>query len=417
MSPLRRQLSNMARAILIFFFLLTAAADGLQWREISTGRLAQVRPSNGDARLTLLQGDAAGLVFTNRLAEREAAQNQVRMNGSGVALGDFDNDGWCDIYLCALSGENALFLNLGNGRFTNIATQAGVTCPDEESSGAVFADVDGDVDLDLLVSAIGKGVRLFLNDDGTFRDAPGSGLFRRFAATTMALADLEGDGDLDLYVATYRTSTIRSTGFALVNQGGRKMLRLEDRDSLELLPDGRVLEHGEPDILYLCKEPGVFDSVTWGSGRFTDAEGSTLRSVPRGLGLAAMFRDFNGDGAPDLYVCNDFHSPDGIWLNDGKGRLQSASALAVRLTSTFSMSVDVADVNRDGFDDIFVADMLGRTHSRRMMQISASDSYHSEPGLIASRPQVDRNTLQVSRGDGTYAEVANFVGLEASDWT
>jgi enediyne biosynthesis protein E4 len=396
----------------------SAAEDAeIRWEKLAFGRAAKVQPNGILNMFMLLESESTGVDFTNSLSDAQAAQNQIRMNGAGVALGDFDGDGRCDIYLCSLTGPNALYRNLGNWRFTKVAEQVGVTCADEESSGAVFADVDGDYDLDLLVSAIGKGVRLFINDGGKFRDAPNSGLFRRYAATTMTLADLEGDGDLDLYVATYKSTTIRSTGFSLVNQGGRKMVRLEDRESLELLPDGRVFEHGEPDILYLCTQPGVFDSVPWGSGRFLNADGSTNRTTPRDWGLAAMFRDLNHDGAPDLYVCNDFQSPDGIWMNDGQGRLWAVSTFGIRRTSTFAMSVDIADVNRDGHDDIFVADMLSRGHARRIMQLSTSDPYHASPGVGLERQQVDRNTLQLSRGDGTYAEIAELAGLEATEWT
>lgn len=378
--------------------------------------MTHVKAIGESGKFTLLAPERTGVHFTNILSDSEAAQNQIRMNGSGVALGDFDNDGQCDIYLCSLRGPNMLYRNIGGWRFVNVAEESGVTCAGEESAGAVFADVDGDNDLDLLVTSIGKGVRLFLNERGKFRDAAESGLLRRYAATSLALGDIEGDGDLDLFVATYKSSTIRSTGFSLVIQGGRKIVRLEDREFLELLPEGRVLEHGEPDILYLCTRPGVFDSLTWGGGRFLNADGSTNKVTPRDWGLAAMFRDLNQDGAPDLYVCNDFHSSDGIWLNVGDGRLQAVSPTAIRRTSTFSMSVDVADIDRDGKDDIFVADMLSRRHPRRMMQLSASDPYNSPPG-IWDRQQVDRNTLQLNRGDGTYAEVAEIAGLNATEWT
>ncbi|HEX7860979.1 MAG TPA: VCBS repeat-containing protein [Verrucomicrobiae bacterium] len=413
-----RAIHSVAAIATVAIPLLTFAdqTTSLRWERADSARIARVDPVGQSGKLALLAPELTGIHFTNTLSDLAAAQNQIRMNGSGVALGDFDGDGWCDIYLCSLAGTNALFRNLGNGQFTNVTDEAGANCGADESAGAVFADVDGDRDLDLLVSSIGKGVRLFMNTGGKFTNAPDCGIFRRYAATTMTLADLEGDGDLDLYVANYRSSTIRSTGFSLLNQGGRKMVRLEDRQSLELLSDGRVLEHGEPDILYLCTTPGSFDSVTWASGRFLNFDGSTNKATPRDWGLAAMFRDLNRDGAPDLYVCNDFHSPDGIWLNDGAGRLAAASSSAVRRTSTFSMSVDVADIDRDGDDDIFVADMLSRRHSRRMMQLSASDPYNSTPGGW-DRQQVDRNTLQLNRGDGTYAEVAEAAGLEATEWT
>src|SRR5688572_29932097 len=119
-------------------------AQPVEWRSIPDGRFARVKPSIELNRLTLLDAKSTGVAFTNDLPAAVAAQNQVRLNGSGVALGDVDGDGWCDIYLCSLTSDNGLFRNLGNGRFTNIAAAAGVTCSGEFSSGAVFADVDGD---------------------------------------------------------------------------------------------------------------------------------------------------------------------------------------------------------------------------------------------------------------------------------
>jgi len=135
------------------------------------------------------------------------------------------------------------------------------------------------------------------------------------------------------------------------------------------------------------------------------------------MGLSVMFRDINGDGAPDIYVCNDFQSPDRIWINDGRGRFRALPDLAVRKTSHFSMGVDFADIDRDGFDDFFVGDMLSRSHELRMTQIGATNPPASHVGETFDREQARRNALNWNRGDGTYAEIANFAGVDASDWT
>ncbi|MBK9139495.1 MAG: VCBS repeat-containing protein [Verrucomicrobia bacterium] len=358
-----------------------------------------------------------GVTFTNLLSDPKAAENQIRLNGSGVALGDVDGDGWCDIYLCGLENGNALFKNLGNWRFTNITERAKVACKDQYSTGATLVDVDGDGDLDLLVNGVGTGTRLFLNNGrGEFTEVLETGFDRSLGATTSALADVDGDGDLDLYVANYRATTIRTTGFAMLNVGGRRMIRPEDRDRLELTPEGRVLEHGEPDFLYRNDGRGRFSPLSWTGGTFLDEEGRPLRRPPHDWTLSAMFRDLNGDGHPDLYTCSDFHSADRIWLNNGHGRFRAAPRWMLRHTSTFSMAVDVADVNRDGLDDIFVADMLGRQHARRMMQLAAMDPHPIVIGQFDDRPQYDHATLQLNRGDGTYADIVFYAGLETSDW-
>ncbi|MSU34734.1 MAG: hypothetical protein EXS36_06405 [Pedosphaera sp.] len=365
-----------------------------------------------------LPPEITGITFTNLLSDAHAAESQIRLNGSGVTAGDVDGDGWCDLYFCGLDGNNRLYRNLGSWRFGDITDAAGVACPNQFSTGAVFADVDGDGDLDLLVNSIGGGTRLFMNGGrGDFTEDTRTGLVRKYGSTSMALADMNGDGLLDLYVANYRTTTIRSTGFSVLNLNGRRSIRPEDREDLEYTKDGMVLENGEPDILYLNQGKGNFIPVSWTGGSFLDEAGVPLTQTPRDWGLSAMFRDLNGDSFPDLYVCNDFHSPDRIWLNDGKAHFRAIGRTALRNTGTFSMSVDVADVNRDGYDDIFVADMLDPGHRSRMAHSSGFMSALGDFESITNRPQLNRNTLQLGRGDGTYAEVAYYSGLEASGWT
>src|SRR5207302_11030241 len=123
--------------------------------------------------------------------------------------------------LCGLEHNNRLYRNLGEFRFADITDQAGVACAGQFSTGAVFADVDGDGDLDLLVTALGEGTRLFLNDGkGCFAEARDSGLARQFGSKSIALGDIDGNGTLDLYVANYRTSTIRDTGLKVLKVGG-----------------------------------------------------------------------------------------------------------------------------------------------------------------------------------------------------
>ena len=216
-------------------------------------------PLGGQAGFTLMDPALTGLNFTNTLSEENAAQNQIRLNGSGVALGDVDGDGLCDIFVCSLEGHVALFRNLGGWRFTNITAEAGLDFPGNFSTGATFADVDGNGTLDLLINGIGTGTRLFLNDGhGHFTEARDSGLVHEYGAMTCALGDIDGDGALDLYVANYRTTTVRSTGYALLNVGGRRMIRPQDRGHLEMTPEGRVLEQGEPHLLYRQRRARTF---------------------------------------------------------------------------------------------------------------------------------------------------------------
>src|SRR5262249_1407791 len=131
------------------------------------------------------------------------------------------------------------------------------------------------------------------------------------------------------------------------------------------------------------------------------------------------FHDLDGDGAPDLYVCNDYWTPDRFWLNDGRGIFRAANRLALRHTSENSMGVDFADIDRDGHMDFLVLDMLSRDAPLRKTQMRAQTrlSQAAAPGETLNRPQLMRNTLFHNRGDGTFEEIADFAGLAASDWS
>src|SRR5438309_1759477 len=136
-------------------------------------------PTSGKPGFTLLQPNDTGITFSNRLSDAAVATNRLYEIGSGVALGDVDGDGRVDIYFCRLEGDNVLYRNLGNWKFEDITAQAGVACRDQYSTGAAFADVDGDGDLDLLVNSLGGGTRLFLNDGtGQFTEVTDAGLIR-----------------------------------------------------------------------------------------------------------------------------------------------------------------------------------------------------------------------------------------------
>jgi hypothetical protein len=404
-----------------------AASPVPGWRAQGTHRAAPVRPGPGKGPGFELQPPArTGVAFTNHLDEATVARNRLLELGSGVALGDVDGDGRVDVYLCRLEGDNALYRNLGDWRFEDITARAGVACPDQYSTGCNLADLDGDGDLDLLVNSLGGGTRAFRNDGkGRFTEAE-LGFLRNAGATSMALADVEGDGDLDVYVTHYRTDTFHDPP-----KGGRFVQRRQPDGSTVIEPKDRylgvpamngnleVLERGEPDALYINRGGTNVVLVPWNVGLFIDEQSQALSEPPRDWGLAVMFRDLDGDHRPDLYVCNDFvHWPDRLWLNLGK-RFQAAPPTALRNQSLSSMSMDAADIDRDGHDDFFVAEMLSpRREDRARQRPDTLDGVVrwpvERPGF---RPEVTRNTLQRSRGDGTWADIAPLAGVAATDWT
>lgn len=358
-------------------------------------------------------------MFSNVVTEEQIASNRVMETGSGVAVGDVDGDGWADLFFASLEGRCRLFRNLGALRFVDASATSGIDCRGSVCRGAVFADVDSDRDLDLLVSTTGKGVLCFLNDGtGRFANATlSAGTGSPFASMTMTLADVDRNGTIDLYVANYRTSDIRDSGeVQLQSVGGQLVIPPHLKNRFTLL-DGGVQEFGEPDLLLLNDGHGHFTPQSWIDGRFLDENGKALSHAPFDWGLGAAFRDLNGDLAPDLYVCNDYWTPDRIWFNDGHGRFRLASSLAFRKISNSSMGVDFADIDRDGNVDVFVVDMVSSGRAERLRQMPTSFERPSGVGEVRTQPQINRNTLGLNLGDGTFAEIAEFAGLHASGWS
>jgi len=376
--------------------------------------------------------EQTGVTFTNMLPPERLLENQIRYNGSGVTAGDIDGDGLCDLFFCSLEGRSHLYKNLGNWKFVEVTDAAGVACEGLFTSGAVFVDVDGDGDLDLLVNSYGGGTRLFLNDGkGHFTEKKDAGLVQKYGSTSMTLADIDGNGTLDLYVANYSTTTIADNpGMKFTVQRINGKLTVVAADGIPVQGNmdlenrfivdestGGIKQNGEPDILYINKGNGVFEAQSWTDGRFLDETGQPLTIAPHDWGLSAAFRDFNGDGLPDLYVCNDLFSPDRAWTNQGNGRFRAVSNFSIRHMCDSSMGLDFADINRDGVDDFLTLEMLSRHHQVRAVQVVGLHEETSQPGDIDNRPPYNRNMLFLGRGDGTFAEIAQLAGLEASDWS
>ncbi len=383
---------------------------------------------SGKTGFTLMKPEQTGVWFTNVLQGDAYLTNAVAHNGSGVALGDVDGDGWTDIYLCSLQGRNRLFRNLGNWHFQEMELGE-AACAGQFSTGAALVDVDGDGTLDLLVNGIAAGTRLFLNDGkGRFTEVKDSGLSRTASAMSLALADIDGDGYLDLYCTHYIDVmhladptirfgiTMRDGRWTVAKVNGEPASLPKWKDRFEVLPGGRVRELPEVHGLYRNDGHGHFTAIQYQSGVYMDAQGKPIPPY-RDWGLSAMFRDLNGDGAPDLYVCNDNASPSRVWINTGRGTFRELEPLKLRHTSRSSMGIDIADINRDGHDDIFVLDMLAREPARRMMQLVRDHSDPLEFEQIYARPRYNRNTLFLGRADGSYAEVGLMAGVAATDWS
>ena len=415
-----------------------ASAADHRWESGPGYRRAKLEPfGTGKDGFTLLAGEQTGVLFTNYLSDQRALSSQILPSGSGVAAGDVDGDGRCDLYFCSLKTGNHLYRNLGNWKFEDIAEKAGVGCTNLDATGAALVDVNGDGTLDLIVNSLGGGTHIFFNDGKAHFTEAKEVLNPGLGGMSMALADYDGDGWLDLYVANYRTSSIGDQpearfSFGMVNGkltvtsiNGKPLTDPEwtNRFQFHIEDDGQGSlkfgkeELGEPDVLYRNLGKGNFEPVPWTMGAFLDEEGKPLTHPPFDWGLSVMFRDLNNDGKPDLYICNDFRTPDRVWLNQGQGCFRAVERLAIRQIPLSSMAIDVADINRDGIEDLFVVDMLSREHRRRLVQRPNSRPEILPLGAIENRPQYSRNMLFLNRGDGTYAEIAQYAGLDASEWS
>lgn len=374
-----------------------------------------------------------GITFENDVSDSLLLGNRILGQGAGVALGDVDGDGLPDIFLAKTQGCSALYKNLGNWKFQDITKSAGVGACDRNSTGAAFADVDGNGTLDLiLLSTRGPNV-IFLNDGhGHFTEHKDLGLDTTGnGGTTIAMSDVDGDGHLDLYVANYKAYNIDDS-VPPQQRAFNQMVRQTGPNKYEIVPQFandykivmrpdmggmRMTQRAAPDEFYLNDGKGHFTKVPFTGGRFLDTSGKAVTEPSESFTLDAKLVDLNGDGLPDLYVTNDFEDLDELWWNDGHGHFRRAPWTAQRQTSNSGMGADVGDVNGDGLPDLFEVDMLANDSHRLRTQIPTHTALPKKPGDVQTELQQQRNTLFLNRGDGTFAEVGMYAGVQASGWS
>ncbi|HEY6108275.1 MAG TPA: CRTAC1 family protein [Gemmatimonadales bacterium] len=379
-----------------------AAAATPAWlveRARQEAELAARSPVVHDFRFTD-QRSASGITFENRVVDDAGKAYKLAHydHGSGVCAADVDGDGLPDLYFTTQLGTNELWKNQGDGRFVNGTVEAGLGGPDAIAVGCAFADIDNDGDPDLFVTTVRHGNRLFENlGNGKFRDitrAAGVGYVGHSSGAVFF--DYDGDGLLDLFVTNVGVYTGNERG------PGGYYVALSDAFLGHLHP-----ERAEASILYR----------NLGGHRFTDVS-REVGLVDKSWSGDATPLDVNDDGFPDLYVL-DMQGGDHLWLNEGGKHFRDATAQYFPKVPWGSMGVKVFDFDGDGQLDVFVTSM----HADMWVDIPAGDwvaeGRKPDPATVAPGMVLEKkgglffgNELFANRGGGRFEEVSDSVGVE-----
>lgn len=384
----------------IFFILLIASSScqNPAPEEKSEDQLAPL--------FTLLPVAKTNIDFTNILTEglnTNVLMYEYFYNGGGVAVGDVNADGYDDLYFTSNLGSNKLYLNQRDMVFEDITSLAGVAGREGPwKTGVTMADVDGDGLLDIYVCYSGnlspekRKNQLFINQGP---DEKGNPLFKEQAemygiasssySTQGTFFDYDNDGDLDLF---------------LLNHNPKSLPILDETTTAE------ILKSQDPAGSQLFRnEHGKFIESTLDAG---------IQNSALSYGLGAGIADINGDGWMDMYICNDYTAPDFLYINNGDGTFTDHIQNSLGHTSHFSMGNEVADINNDGLPDIFTLDMLPEDN-RRQKLLMAPDNYEKFDFQVRMgfHHQYMRNMLQINNGDGTFSEMGQLAGISNTDWS
>ena len=293
-----------------------ADADGVQWT-VLPDRNGDERP-----RFESLDPGEIGIDFVHQWSPPPKYERLVKTSfaGGGVCIGDYDGDGWADIFLTRPFGGNRLYRNKGDFRFEDVTERAGLNQEPFWGTGPSFADIDNDGDLDLYVCGFDCANRLYLNrGDGTFQEqAQPAGLDFHGASVIMAFADYDLDGDLDGYLLTNRTEPPEKLFRFHATPIGRDHWRV-DEEIREWFGAMSNLQ-GQPIPTKAGQRDHLFRNN--GDGTFTDVSSEAGMGGGYHPGLSATWWDYNRDKLPDLYVANDFKAPDYLYRNNGDGTFE-----------------------------------------------------------------------------------------------
>ncbi|MDB5022743.1 MAG: repeat protein [Mucilaginibacter sp.] len=356
-------------------------------------------PKQEDALFQLQPSWQTGITFNNRViddGEFNVFSYRNFYNGGGVAIGDVNNDGKPDVFFTANQGQNKLYINKGNWKFEEVSEKAGFKDSKKWHTGVTMVDINGDGWLDIYVSNSGglkdadRANELYINQkDGTFKEeAAKYGLADKGLSTQAIFFDFDHDGDLDCFVLNNSYRPIGSFGY---NRDLRNIRDPQNGDRFYRNDNGKFVD--------ISQQAGIYGSEI-------------------GFGLGITAGDLFNSGWDDMYVSNDFFEHDYLYKNLHNGKFTEVSNVAIRHMSLSSMGSDMADINNDGFADVFTTDMLPE-NDYRLKTTTKFDEYDIYNAKLKSsfHHQFTTNCLQLNNGDGTFSEIADLAGINATDWS
>jgi hypothetical protein len=347
----------------------------------------------------LKKNDLIGIDFENNLKfddDFNVYKYRNFYNGGGVALGDINNDDLIDIYLTSNQGKNKLYLNLGDFKFKDITEFANVSGEKAWSTGVTMADINGDGYLDIYVCNSGdvegdnKQNELFINNgDLTFTEsALEYNLNDKGFSTHANFFDYDKDGDLDVYILNNSFQAIGSFD-----------LRRNERPKRDVLGGDKLMRNDNGYFMDVSESAGIYGSVI-------------------GFGLGITIGDIDGDNWDDIFISNDFFERDYLYINQKNGTFKEDLINRINSISGASMGADIADIDNNGTNDIFVTEMLPSDY-QRLKSVTTFEGWDKYKYNVKNgyHHQFTRNVLHLNIENDKFSEIGRFSGVEASDWS
>jgi len=348
--------------------------------------------------LELMSSTHTGINFNNSITESETVNhiyyNQI-YSGSGVAIGDLNNDGYPDIYFGGNQVGDKLYVNKGNLNFEDISKKSKISQSPGWTWGITMADVNSDGYLDIYVCRNGESMnpndrknKLFINNkDLTFTESASEyGIADKGFSSQAVFFDMDNDGDLDMY---------------LVNQ----------------IPDSRLFKRYKniPKKRYQLYKDKVYKN---NGGKFTEVSEDIGLGDGYTYGLSVSASDLNNDGWTDLFISNDYDEPDFLYYNNGDGTFKNVILDKIKHISRFSMGTDTGDINNDGAIDLLTLDMAAEDHYRSKTNMRSMNAQEFKEMIDkGDHHQYMFNTLQLNNGSGEFSDIANIAGISKTDWS